>query len=119
MADITWTHVTDHTPDLSTVAAAVQTDILAYVNAELKVSELDGETGPKTKLARVYLASHFATAGINAASADGPITAEKLGDESRSYGTFDMGGSALATTGFGMQYLMLVRSSVARVPLIV
>ena len=120
MADITWTNVTDHAPELATgTSAAAQADILAFVNAALDVACFDGEAGPKTKLTRVYLAAHFATLmGVSAGGAGGPVTAEKLGDESRSYGSFSMSSSSLSSPGYGNAYSAMVETSAARAPML-
>jgi hypothetical protein len=120
MAAITWTDVTNHDSSLSSVDANAQTDILAFVNAALDVACFDGEGGPKTKLTRIYLAAHFATlANVSSGGSGGPVTAESLGDESRSYGSFfAMSSSALAATGYGIAYLSMVNTSAAKAPML-
>lgn len=118
MAAITWTDVTNHVAGLSTIVAGAQTDILAFVNTALVADEFGGEAHARLKLARIYLAAHFAT--INGAGGGGgPLTSQKLGDESRNYGSFSMSSSALSTTGFGITYLSLVNSSAARAPFVI
>jgi hypothetical protein len=122
VADITWTHVTNHYASL--VAPAVgtdaQTDILAYVNDEaLDASVFGGEDATTYKLARIYLAAHMgellrrnaATAGAVGAATSKTITATEL---SVTYGTgANAGGgtNVLLTTPGGTAYLALVRSS--------
>lgn len=117
MAAIIWTDVTAFAPSLSTIAAGAQTDLLAFVNAELKVSVFGGETAPKTRLARIYLAAHFATAGRRG-GAGGALTSESAGGLSKSYGSA-MSDDLLATTQFGQLFLTLVDASPARCPVVV
>lgn len=121
MADITWAHVTDHAPGLSSVAVAAQNDILAWANDHLSVDEFDGEDGPKTKLARVYLAAHAGTLSLLGASgASGPVTAEAAGGLSRSYGGA-LGAAAASdygTTVWGQMFVALCRTNVSRAGLV-
>lgn len=118
MADIAWSDVIDHAAELSAVTAGAQANILAFVNAALDVATFDGEAGPRTKLARIYLAAHFATADVVSTGGAGPLTAESLGDESRSYGSFSLAAGTLASTGYGNSYLALVNTSAARGPIL-
>lgn len=124
MADIAWSNVVDFAPELSGIDADAQTDILAYVNDELDVALFDGESGPKTKLARIYLAAHVATGTLTGSSggAAGPVTAEAEGGLSRSYGSMSAALSdpaMLALTPYGLRFLGLVNTSAARGPLAV
>jgi hypothetical protein len=123
MADITWSDVEDHAAELSSVSAGAQTNILAFVNATLDVTCVGGDAGedsPRVKLARVYLAAHLGTLALpgGAGGAGGPLTAESLGDEARSYGSFDMDPAYLAMTGYGALYLSMIRTSAARSPIV-
>jgi hypothetical protein len=114
---ITWDDVTAFASTLSGVDVDAQDAILAWVNSTLDVSLFGGETGPKLKLARIYLAAHFATAGLNGASS-GMVTSETVDGISRSYQPFALTGTGLSLTTFGQLYLALVRTSAARVPLV-
>jgi hypothetical protein len=64
MASITWTNVLEFAPELSDVTTNARVDILALVNDLLPVGEWDGESGPKTKMARIYLAAHFGATSL-------------------------------------------------------
>jgi hypothetical protein len=122
VADIAWSDVEAHAPELSTTGAAAQTNILAFVNDALRVSDLDGETGPKTKLTRIYLAAHMGTADALAQrSTAGPVASETVDGLSRSYATAapsSVSDDFLALTGYGRSYLFMVRTSAARAPLL-
>jgi hypothetical protein len=120
MASIIWTDVTAHAPELATgVASGAQTDILGFVNASIDPAMLDGETGYRTKLARIFLAAHFGTGALAAtgSTAAGPVTAESADGLSISYGALtaalnDPG--MLGATRYGAWYLGLVNTSAAR-----
>lgn len=120
MADITWTNVTDHVATLSTVGAAAQADILAVVNATFDTEVFDGETGPTTKLARIYLAAHMATLETQGGSGGGvvgPVVSESAGRLSRSYSvTAAMNGADgdLELTRYGRLLRQLIRATPAR-----
>lgn len=120
MASIVWADVEAHFSDLASVGVAAQTDILAHVNVALDVSCFGGETHAKTKLARIYLAAHTGLANLSSLLASGAIVEETVGDLSRKYGVAVTGatGSDYATTGPGRLFRQLVRSSKARVPLV-
>ena len=114
MASIVWSDVTDYAAELSTVVAAVQTDVLEHVNSYLKVSCFGGETHIKLKLARVNLAAHFGTL-FSAGSAHGQVTSEKLGDMSRTYGAQAMfADSEYGSTKYGRAYLTILRTANSR-----
>lgn len=120
MAAITWSDVVDIAPELADVSVGMQTLILSYVNDSVNVVVLDGESGSKTKLARVTLAAHIATILVRASSGKaGDITSESLGPQSRAYSSssrFDE--TDLSLTGYGRTYRMIVRWSAARGPLV-
>lgn len=123
MADITWTHVEDHAPELSGVSSAAQTDILAHVNVTLVVADFGGEDAAKLKLARVYLAAHFGTFALpDVVGTAGSVTSEKAGDLSREYGTETLAlafaSSEYGSTVHGQMFLALVRTTPARAPLL-
>lgn len=87
MADITWNHVLDHYPELSTIDVDAQVDILAIVNTEmLNPTMFGGENARTYKLARIYLAAHICAMELMGADgAQGPVTSESAGGLSRSY----------------------------------
>jgi hypothetical protein len=120
MADITWTHVTNMSSELSAVSAAAQVDILAHVNL-LAADKLGGEASPRYKLARVLLAAHYGKLSMtNGATPAGPVIAESEGQVSRAYGF--MGGAAsaeMSSTVWGREYIAMVRrSGAARAPMV-
>lgn len=118
MAAIGWSDVTNHAPELSSVAAGAQTDILSYVNDTHDVSVfLDGEDGHGLKLARIYLAAHLGTL-LPTNSSGGQIKSQSAGGLSRSYGPF-ISGSGLASTSYGVKYNDIVNASSARAPVII
>lgn len=122
MSYIIWNDVTGHAPETVDTPTGAQTDILAYVNTALNLGYFGGENSPMTKLARIYLASHFATllpplSGIGGA-ASGPVTSEALGDMSRSYAVSAssvFSASLYGSTIYGRLFAMLLRQSSARV----
>jgi hypothetical protein len=121
MASIVWADVTNHAPALTTIPVAVQTDILAHVNVALRVDDFGGEDHPKTKLARIFLAAHYGTSYTQASTGQtGPVTSESAGGLSRSYGQMFSSNSPedFASTVYGQLYTSLVRTSAARVPLV-
>lgn len=116
MAAIVWTDVTDHATELSTIVVDAQTTILAYVNASTTIEPtlFDGEASARLKLARIFLAAHFATyTPMGASGAAGPVTAETAGRISRSYAS-GMTSAALATTTYGQAFDDILKSSGAR-----
>lgn len=121
MADITWSDVTNHVASLSTLDSNAQTDILAFVNAQVNYGRLDDEAGPLTKLARVYLAAHFGTvlAGATGGSS-GPVMEEKAGELSRKYSDLsNLMGSGLGETSYGRAFQTLVKGAAGvRVPFV-
>lgn len=116
MAAIIWTDVVALAPELSGVAAGAQTDILAYVNTAHSVVNWGGETSPRLRLARIYLAAHFASSGT-LGNAGGSVTSKSEGEVSVSFGGY--GGTsadALAATAYGRLYGQILRTSGARGP---
>lgn len=118
MADITWSNVTAHYAELSTVGATVQTDLLAFVNASIDPEMFDGESGYRTKLARINLAAHFAAPTLTSAIGPaGVVSSESADGLSISYAvmTAALGDpSMLGTTKYGQAFLSLVNTSAAR-----
>lgn len=118
MSAITWDHVLDFEASVSTVPLDAQTAILAHVNAHLYVANLDGEDGPTTRLARIYLAAHHGLGAVPGAggAGGGPVASESGGDGlSVSYAITSsaMTSGALGETSWGRKYLALVRPAFA------
>lgn len=124
MASITWAHVVDHASALATVDADQQADLLALVNTHLNVAAFGGEDAPKTKLARIYWAAHFASLPGSGTTADGaatsgPVTSESTGGVSRAYASLQSGstgGENWSETVWGRRFLALLRGSRAAWP---
>lgn len=123
MAVITWPDVEAHASALGDVPVAAQTDILAHVNTTLCVTEFDGEDGPKTRLARIYLAAHFGSFAVpgdgGAGGVSGPVKKDKVGEIEVDYadafaGTGSGDSSMYRSTSYGRSYLAIVRNSLAR-----
>jgi hypothetical protein len=105
MAAIVWTDVTAAAPQLTTVSATTQADILAFVNAALNLVVFDGESGPRTRLARINLAAHFAE--LERLGAGGPVIAESDGRLSRQY-AMPPSRSEFLTTSYGRAFWLLI-----------
>lgn len=104
MAAITLTDVQAVLPEITAIPAAFFT----YVNTKISVDVFDGEDGISTKLVRIYLAAHMATAfGAAGERAAGPITSESEGGISRSYSV--LSSSLLGGTEYGIKALWLMR----------
>ncbi len=116
MADIIWSDVEAVAPELSTVDSNAQSMILAYVNDALSVSAFGGETSPKLRLARIYLAAHVGTLSSHGGNPTaGPVTAESADNISRSYATRAIANpSDWDATSYGQLYMALARTSGAR-----
>lgn len=123
MAAITWADVVNFAAELSGYPVAAQNDILAHVNTALDVSYFGGETGYKLKLARIFLAAHIAATtplGGGGGAAGGAITSETVGGVSRSYAApVNMSGSGYQSTSYGQTFDGLIRTSLARLPLVI
>lgn len=123
MADITWDDVEAYRSALGDVPVAVQDDALLYVNTKIAAGRFDGETGIKTRLARIYLASHFGElyiARVNASTTGGAVSSETYGASSITldYET-SSNVSTLAETVGGAAYKSLVNRSANRVGFVV
>ena len=124
MAAISWSDVTSFFPgdaELATVSAPAQALTLDYVNTDVNVRIFDGEDGPKTKLARIYLAAHFGKMDVIAARANsgavtGPVTASSAGGLTRSFASVLATGGAgtFGQTGYGQMYESLLETTAAR-----
>jgi hypothetical protein len=114
VAVITWTDVIAHAAELSGVNSRAQEDFLGLANASVNVALLDGETGYKTKLARVYLAAHLATMDKRKGAA-GSVVSQTAGPLSRTYAMQQwLTPSELSLTSYGSNYLTIIRHSGVR-----
>lgn len=124
MAAIAWEDVTAHASDLTTLDESAQDDVLAYVNDNVDPAKFGGETASRLKLARIFLAAHLGTVILRKGTPTaGPVTSETVGEVSRTYGLFagatPGSGVDLSTTGWGREYLALIRRTAAsRGPLV-
>lgn len=131
MANITWDDVVKLAPapelEDPAVDTDLQTELLKLVNSEiLNVRIFGGSDSAKYKLARVYIAAHFAslsptaTASGGTSGTVGPITSESEGGISRSYGDMTTvpgsADSSWAATIYGQKYAMLARTTLSRLP---
>lgn len=97
---IDWTNVTDIAPELSTAPLAMQTAILAQVNAELDEDVWD----TKVEIGRAYLAAHLGTI-LRRRGAGGPVVGESVGSVSRQYSASIAAGAAmLGSTSYGIEF---------------
>lgn len=121
MAPIAWSDVVSVSSPLAAVVEAQQDAILAMVNAKFS-SVFDGEDGPTTKLARIYVAAHFASLpGATDQRPGGAVTSESRGGLSRSYAPPQTGSGGdyegtWSDTQWGRRYLQLLLGSRARWP---
>lgn len=83
-----------------------QTAILALVNGMLNVAMFDGEDGPRTHLARCFMAAHIA-ASSNTGDAGGAVIMESEGGVTRQYSMPPVGDD-LRRTSYGAMYMMLI-----------
>lgn len=120
MAIIAWSDVTARAPELAAVSAEAQTDYITMANDFVNVNMFDGEDGPRTKSARIYVAAHFATLDrLRGNPIAGPVIAESRGGLSRSYANLtqmSLASGLFGQTTYGQNYATLVRTSRARFP---
>lgn len=105
---IAWTDVTNvcnGDPIITNFNTAGTVAILATINTMLDVSMFDGESGPRTKLARCFLAAHIAAS--SALGMGGPLMAEADGRLSRQYAVPRVDDD-LRRTSYGAMYAMLI-----------
>jgi Protein of unknown function (DUF4054) len=103
VADITWIDVTDVAPNNPLVAnypTGGQAKVLALVNCDLKPGDFGGVDSPRYRLARAYLAAHFASTRLYIA------TAQSEGGVSQSFAAPPMGD--LQETAYGRAYCDLL-----------
>lgn len=105
-------------PALADLDAAAQDAILAYVDATVSPTVL---TGARYDRACAYLAGHLGQLAIEAGrGAAGPVQSQSADGLSKSFAVWGAGdGSMLARTAWGQAYLTIVRSSPARLGLVV
>lgn len=115
MAAIDWNAVTAVAAGLTKVPDDARTVILSHVNTALDVRRFSyGETDPRLRLARIYLAAHFATVSLPSSGASGPagpVTSESAGGLSRSYGQLSASDTdpLLEFTSYGRMYRLIMR----------
>lgn len=98
---ITWSNVTDIAPELSTVALATQTAILAQANTELSVAVW----GTRIEIGRAWFAAHLATISGRRGTG-GQVTSETVGSVSRSFAAGGSGG--YSSSGYGQEFERLL-----------
>lgn len=121
---LVWSDIVACAPYLSTVAAPMQTLILAEVNTTLDEAVFGGPNAPKLNLARVYLGAHMGTLlqrGILAAAGGpiGPVSASTASKLSRSYAVPAAKLTAHASTVWGQLFDGLVATTSAAIRVVV
>lgn len=116
MAPITWADVSAIAPEVTSVPVAAQTDILAYVNTELNVTEWGGESSITLRLGRIYLAAHLGVTTAQGGASAGPVVSESAGGLSRSYANTSTTGSR---TGYQDMFKELLNRLPCRVPIVI
>lgn len=119
MADIVWADVVRVAPELSGVDATLQTLYLDLVNTEVNATAFGGDDSAAYKLARSFLAAHYASGiGSGSDAAVGEVASETMGGLTRTYVTSSGSqGGELDSTNYGRQYTQLVRQFVMGGPL--
>lgn len=115
MAAITWTQVVLLAPELETLPSGAQDLILDYVNQALPVGPWGGESGPKLKLGRIYLAAHMGTLTASGSGGLGQITEVSEGDVVTKFAEAAKSGSSLDQTSYGQEFKRLGRTTSARI----
>lgn len=118
MAAIVWPNVVAFAPELANIAITAQAFALLYVNATVNPTAFDGESGHRTRMARIWLAAHVGAA-IGMGSVAGPIIEETGGGLAEQYqplATAALG--SLGESRYGREYAgMIRRSPAARGPI--
>jgi hypothetical protein len=118
VADIDWDDVEALQANLSSVAEAAQTVILAHVNNDLNAAAFGGEDAPGYHLARCYLAAHLGELARRNGSTTGAVQSKTIGTSSITiqYATaMTATPSALRLTSWGTMYAELLASSPLRI----
>ncbi len=121
MSAIVWADVVAVSSPLAATVLAVQTDLLTLVNTGFGAFPqiFDGEDGIKTRLARIYVAAHFASLpGAGEQRPAGPVTSQTRGGLSQSYQALSAGSrnDTWNDTQWGRRYLQLLLGSRATWP---
>lgn len=120
MSAISWVDVAAYSSPLAAADPIVQSDILALVNSGFKALPglFDGEDGQKTRLARIYIACHFASLpGAGEQRPAGPVVSQTRGGLTQSYQALaTSGNSTWNDTQWGRRYLQLLLGSRATWP---
>lgn len=121
MAAIVWADVVAVAPELAELSSALYTDILGYVNVALVPTEWGGEDSSRLRLARLYLAAHYATMvsrGGSVGEIVGFVTSESAGGLSRSYSSGASTGTVYDATPYGQLFWALFRSTLVTLPIV-
>ncbi len=120
--DIFRDDVTGMDPKLAALPDDAWFPLLAYVNTlpDTAIDPGGGADGPTVRLARLFLAAHFATCILRGGTAAGPVTGETAGALRRTYGLMQLktGVNGLNTTQYGLQYQAIVDMSPAHGPFV-
>lgn len=115
MAALIWADVVAYVSTLSTVDLIQQTDLLAWANKAF-AAVFDGEDGPRTRIARIYLIAHFASLpGAGDQRAGGAVTSQSRGGISQSYASPIGGGGdpMWSSTQWGSRLELMLAGSKA------
>lgn len=115
---IIWTDVVAYSSALAAVDPIVQSDLLAYVNTRF-AAVFGGENSPTTRLARIYVAAHFASLpGAGEQRAAGAVISQTRGPVSQSFAPppTGSGDDTWSDTQWGRRYKQLLAGSRARWP---
>ena len=100
---VQWADVVEIAPELADTADAAQTAILAMARRLCNAAAFGELYADGVR----YLAAHLATIGRN--KGRGPVTAEAVGQLSRSYGTLVALAGTWGATAYGAHYYQLTR----------
>ena len=101
---VTWQDVAALAPELASVSAELQTAVLDQVTEEVCVEKWG--TLARANIAAGWLARHVAT--IYGRGQSGALSSVSVGGVSKSF-SVPAGASRLSETGYGREYLRLVR----------
>lgn len=118
MTAIRWQDVVEGcpAPELADpkVSMLAQNYILAHVNGSVDATGFDGESGPKTRMARIALAAHMATLALRRGVV-GYQSEQHTGDMGESFAVIPLVALAeFGTTAYGVIYSMMCRGSAHR-----